>query len=128
MYGNETVFPSVAFNVQVLNHDSSQTEELVHFCCTKPISRELLNLVCCSAHNLTEFSTLGRKGDVTTPAMIRVGFALNEPISLHTPQGNSHCGLLDPYQTTKLCLGRFRQLHEPGDNRINSGQDAVPRR
>src|ERR1700730_15136708 len=101
----EPLFSSVAFNVQVLNHDSRLTEELIDFCCAKPISRALLNLVCCSAHNLTEFSTLGRKCDVTAPAMIRVGFALNEAISLHTPQGNSHCGLLDPYQTRKLCLG-----------------------
>src|SRR5882757_9015492 len=103
-------------------------EELIDFCCAKAISRELLNLVCCSAHNLTEFSTLGRKCNVTTPAMIRVGFALNEPISLHTPQGNSHCGLLDPYQTPNSCLDRIRQLHEPGYNQISSGEDAVPRR
>src|ERR1700716_4357934 len=101
-------------------------EELSDFCCAKPISRELLNLVCCSAHNLTEFSTPGRKGDVTPPAVIRVRLALNEPIALHPPQGDSHCRLLDPYQTRKLCLGRFRQLHEPSDDRINAGQDAVP--
>src|SRR3981189_3852561 len=126
MSGTRTLFSSVAFGVQVLNHGSSQTEELVHLCGGKPIRRELLNLVCCSAHNLAELSTLGRKRDVTPPAVIRAGLALNKPIALHPPQGDSHCGLLDPYQTRKLCLARFRQLHEPSDDRINAGQDAVP--
>jgi hypothetical protein len=111
MSGNENISSAVAIHVPVLNHDSGQTEQLIHFCCGKPIGGKILNLACGGMHNLTEFSTLGGKRDVGQPAVIRIGCALNEPIALHAPQGDRHL----PHRLRRISLVHAAALADQND-------------
>jgi hypothetical protein len=59
--------------------------------------------------------------------MVGVWTSFNQPIALHTPQGYRHGWLLDSNDPGQFTLGRIRELHEPGNDRIHAGQQTVLR-
>jgi len=125
MHGQKLAMP---FGAEVFGHQADQTIELVELGGGEAFEGHFLDVMGGCGNHIAQSAAARGQLDEALSAMVGIRRALYYSVAFHAAQRDCHGRLLDTDQTRQLGLGGFLEMHEPGDDGIGAGQDAVLRR
>ena len=119
---------SASFCVEIFVHQAGEPIEFIELGGAQSFGCHALDVVRCGGNDGAELSAARRQLDHALAAMVGGRSTLNYSVALHAAQGDRHGRLLDADQLRQLGLRCLVQVHQPRNDRISAGQNAVLRR